>query len=381
MSVRGVFALPYRLGRYAWRAWRDARPAARKHGVSPWRIIREQVALKRQTQLRPDEYYMFGLDDPNMPWEDKLSYISDAGRRMWYIMTPPKYHGLYRNKLLFKRFFGGLGFPVAPLYGVYDPACGRTADGAPLRNAEDIAAWMKSTSVRCPVFKPTESAEGRMVYVMKGRAPQNDNAFLSIDGETYTPERLAETLGDPRLLRQAYPDEPIQRTFLVEKRLLPHPAVVSLTASETLCCARLVTLLAADGDVKIWATYFKVTPGNANADNPETGVVREGYFYHEHDPTPHDFHPDTGVKFRGARLPDWKEAVELVRRAALAVPPARTIGWDVAFTPDGPYLVEGNAAWGVRSVQFVWRKGLNYGAFKEVYESRKETGYANIVKY
>ena len=56
MLATGILALPYRIVRYAWRAWRDARPAARKHGISPWRIVREQVALKRKTGLRPDEY-------------------------------------------------------------------------------------------------------------------------------------------------------------------------------------------------------------------------------------------------------------------------------------------------------------------------------------
>ena len=295
---------PYKLARYALRTWRDARPVARKRNVSVLHIVREQVALKRQTELRPDEYYLFGLDDPDMPWEDKLSYISDAGRRMWYIMTPPKFHGIYRNKLLFKRFFQGLGLPVAELYGVYDPDWGETVSGQPLRTAEDIDAWMQSTDVQAPVFKPTESAEGKMIYVMTGRAPDNDAAFQSIDGAIYTPDRIVQTLNDPQLLASAYPDEPIQKTFLVEARLHSHPKVTEITTSETLCCVRLVTLVTNSGEAKIWSTYFKITPQNTGADNteegsrtifayvdPDTGVLGDGYFYYDHDPTPYRAHP------------------------------------------------------------------------------------------
>jgi Sugar-transfer associated ATP-grasp len=394
MNVTGPLLLPYRLARYAVRAWRDARPAARRHNISTWRIMREQIALKRLTELRPDEYYLFGLDDPNIPWEDKLSYISDAGRRMWYIMTPPKYHGIYRNKLLFKRFFQNLGLPTAEHYGIYDPEWGETVSGEPLRTADDIAAWMAATNVREPVFKPTESAEGKMIYVMTGRAADDEAAFQSIDGETYTPQRLVQTLGDPQLLANAYPDEPIQQTFLVEARLQSHPKVTEITTSQTLCCTRLVTLITDSGEIKICGTYFKITPQDMGADNvaedsrtlfvyvdPETGVLGEGRFYYLHDPTPYRTHPDTGVPFYGVQLPDFAEALALVRKAAMAVPMARTIGWDVAFTTDGPVLVEGNAAWGVRSVQYASQKGLNRGDFKDVYNSQLRQGYASIVKY
>jgi len=384
MLVNRIPALAYRLGRYAWRAWHDARPAARNHGISPWRIVREQVALKRKTGLRPDEYYMFGLDDPAIPFEEKLAYISDEGRKMWYVMTPRRYHCIYRNKLIFKHVFGSMGFPVAKLYALYDPLSGHTVEGAPLRTAEDIAGWMEACDADEVVFKPVESAEGRMVFVMAGRKPGDRRAFLHVDGEEYSPERIVRELNDPAALAVAYPDTPVQRTFLVEERLHPHPEIAALTGSGTLCCVRLVTLVTLSGAVEIIATYFKVQPAAMSADNSEdtrdtlfatfdseTGRLGAGYFYYRHDPTPYTRHPNGGQEFLGRELPHWREAVALAKRAAAAFPLARTIGWDIAMTDNGPYLIEGNAAWGVRSVQFVWRRGLATPRFMEVYRHQQ----------
>ena len=56
--------------------------------------------------------------------------------------------------------------------------------------------------------------------------------------------------------------------------------------------------------------------------------------------------PGTSVRIAGARLPDWQAARELVLRAGPAFLPVRTIGWDIAFTPDGPVALEANTRWG-----------------------------------
>ena len=371
------------MARYAWRTWRDARPAARKWNISVWRIIKEQVALKYRNELRPDEYFRYGLDDPNMPWEEKLTFVgSDFGRKLWYIFTPARYHGYYRNKLAFKHLFRSMGFPVAKFYGVYDPQWGHTADGAPLRNADDIAAWMKTSGVEEAVFKPTESAEGQMIFVMAGRKPDNPQAFISLDGQEYTPERIIEELNDPDRLALAFPDAPVQRTFLVEQRLHPHPEIVEMTSSATLCCLRLVTLVTSRGDIDIIGSYFRLQPSSSGADNseeegtalylsvdPETGRLGEGVLFYGADPTKrYKRHPDGGSVATGRTLPMYKEALDLARKAAQAVPMARTIGWDLAMTPQGVYLVEGNACYGIIGKQTIGRTGLATPAFRETYQ-------------
>lgn len=53
-------------------------------------------------------------------------------------------------------------------------------------------------------------------------------------------------------------------------------------------------------------------------------------------------HPDTGITFRGYQLPMVDEAIAFAKEAAMVVPQIRHIGWDIAITPDGPAMIEGN---------------------------------------
>lgn len=53
-------------------------------------------------------------------------------------------------------------------------------------------------------------------------------------------------------------------------------------------------------------------------------------------------HPYSNTPLIGYRVPFMKEAVEMVKKAALEVPQMRYVGWDVAITPNGPAIIEGN---------------------------------------
>lgn len=58
-----------------------------------------------------------------------------------------------------------------------------------------------------------------------------------------------------------------------------------------------------------------------------------------------DIHPDTGVVFSEFRVPFFQEAVKMACDAHRFFYGVRTIGWDVAITPNGPVIIEGNDNW------------------------------------
>ena len=54
-------------------------------------------------------------------------------------------------------------------------------------------------------------------------------------------------------------------------------------------------------------------------------------------------HPNSGEKLVGFKTPLFSEAKEMALQAALVVPQIRYVGWDVAVTPNGPAIIEGNS--------------------------------------
>lgn len=89
--------------------------------------------------------------------------------RLWSLLAPERYRCLYDNKLVFNRFFGSLGFPLAKVYGVYDPVHGFTTDGRRLRYVSDLRNWLRASGIREFVFKPVEGTQGHNVLVFSGR--------------------------------------------------------------------------------------------------------------------------------------------------------------------------------------------------------------------
>lgn len=74
--------------------------------------------------------------------------------------------------------------------------------------------------------------------------------------------------------------------------------------------------------------------------DPETGkicsVATDDYF------NVYEEHPTTHIPFMGYQLPMVQEAVAFAKEAAKVVPEICHVGWDVAITPDGPVIIEGN---------------------------------------
>lgn len=62
-------------------------------------------------------------------------------------------------------------------------------------------------------------------------------------------------------------------------------------------------------------------------------------------------HPNTGVVFKDYQLPYWNEVIEVVKLMHSYLKDIKSIGWDVAITPNGPVLIEGNDNWEIGGPQ------------------------------
>ncbi len=73
------------------------------------------------------------------------------------------------------------------------------------------------------------------------------------------------------------------------------------------------------------------------------GVDKFGQFYERH--------PDTDIVIKGAQIPKWDELCALVDELARVVPTVKYVGWDLALTPTGWVMIEGNSHGGFTGSQ------------------------------
>ena len=137
--------------------------------------------------------------------------------------------------------------------------------------------------------------------------------------------------------------------FELEELIIQHPAV-SAIYPEAINTVRTVTINK-DGEVHVICAYFRIGNNGKHVDNFNsggmvapvdeiTGIVKDRAI--DKQKNLYEVHPYTGTPIKGFQFPDWDKALAMVRKAATEVPQMGYIGWDVAFSVNGPLLIEGN---------------------------------------
>lgn len=164
--------------------------------------------------------------------------------------------------------------------------------------------------------------------------------------------------------------------LVVQQRVAIHPRLADL-ALNALPTVRVVTILDEAGRPEVVSATFRfASVAEAAVDNMkaggliaavdlETGALGpacKGYGGEDH-----ALHPVTGAPIVGRVLPGWAEVTALAQRAhADAFADYVLIGWDIAMTPEGPILIEGNGKPGVLMPQRAARRGLGEGRYGQL---------------
>lgn len=155
-----------------------------------------------------------------------------------------------------------------------------------------------------------------------------------------------EAPADPQALRDSLMARGL---YLVEEGIVQHPQM-DLLCPSSINTIRVVTLVV-DGVAKHLYSLVRMGLGDSPVDNISSGgmytwVDGDGTLrypcFHDKTASYVEVHPKTGMRVVGFVIPLYREVVDLCLRAALVEPRVGYVGWDVAVTPDGPVLVEGN---------------------------------------
>jgi hypothetical protein len=140
---------------------------------------------------------------------------------------------------------------------------------------------------------------------------------------------------------------------LVEEVLEQHEDLARLHP-KSLNTLRVVTFLDPSGEVHRLAGVLKIGNGgfvdNFSNGGMYTMLDANGRALHaalDEDGRAFETHPLTGVAITGFQVPMYSEVIDLVDRLARRMPDMPYIGWDIAITPTGPVVIEGNHNTGV----------------------------------
>ncbi len=160
--------------------------------------------------------------------------------------------------------------------------------------------------------------------------------------------------------------------FIAEGLIKSHPALSALNP-DSVNTARLITYY--DGEnMFVYKPFMKIGQKGSFVDNGGAGGIftainaEKGYFESngiDEKGRRYDTHPYTGVTFEGFQLPDWEQALALGRKICDKIPGFRFIGWDLAYTEEGKWIiVEGNSI-----TQFLGQQSTrNLGAKRHLIE-------------
>lgn len=145
-------------------------------------------------------------------------------------------------------------------------------------------------------------------------------------------------------------------SYIIQKVIVQHDELNKINPS-CVNTIRIITVRGKSGEPHVFAHMLRLGV-NSDHDNRATGgigvgITEDGSLMK--DGMGHHFrvtkHPVTGFVFEGYKLPYWDEIKQLVIKAHSLIPDVVSIGWDVAITPTGPVLIEGNDNWEITGPQ------------------------------
>ena len=340
-----------------------ARGVQREAGVA----VRDQVSdfrfFHRVIGISPMEFHRYRLWDRSRPIEARLAFLSHTEqRRIEFAINPPLAVAALNDKAAAALRLAQAGIRVPHTLGHLELSPNAAND----RQLADVTTSLQLLLEHAPpsgiVLKPNRGQGGYRVLVYRHATRTH---LTSLDGSVVPVEELA------KLLLQSSTGR-----WNVESRLLTHSSLLRF-APLAIPSMRVLTFRSPTGELLLGPASLKLPLGTSGVDNFGSGNLassvdlltgRVGAAVTLDGERQIVAHPTTGEPLGTLLLPDLAEALALVRAAANELAELPLLGWDVAFSSDGPVILEGNAWAGVDILQMPRDAGLVRGRFAELLE-------------
>ena len=252
------------------------------------------------------DYLMFGFYDMNGRQRD--TYLTRVrNKKIMDLMNDPAFSDEFDDKLRFNKTFAAY--------------LGRKTLNGETATEEELAEFLRGQEAIFAKINHGDCGRGvEKLYVKDFDSPADMLAYIREHG------------------------------LVVLEHVLPQHEDMARLHPSSVNTMRILTDLV-DGQVHIAYITVKMGRGNGVCDNsgqggilcrvdPQSGKIvspaTDDYF------NVYEKHPDTGIVLQGYQLPMVDRAVAMAKEAALVFPQVGHVGWDMAITPTGPAIIEGN---------------------------------------
>jgi hypothetical protein len=296
----------------------------------------------------PGEYYAYALWRPDRRTNIDNYLYSKEGTRLFRLLNRPLQPNPIDDKLAFHDLCKARALPTPAVLAAFAP------------NAKLLDFESGRPPAHDLFVKPCIGlgGSGSELFRWHGRF------FQSIRSGHLRPEEL----GDYLQTRARAED----RTLLVQPALSNHPKL-GVDANGALATARLVTGISLDGDVVPLFAYISFGhPSQIVAHGPVALIdITSGQLLSAPQYLPGERVSNIDIGWDHAcTLPHWEVLLGYAKVAHQACSYFVFIGWDAAFTEDGPMLLEGNANWCADVYQSLLGKPLGHTKFASILAER-----------
>jgi hypothetical protein len=310
-----------------------------------WAAIRHNIL--------PTEYFAYGLWQPDRRMNvDNYLYTNEC-TRVFKVLNRPSQPNPIDDKLTFHEMCRAHAIPTPTVLALFTPSTTPVAFESGGSPKQDLFVKASTGSSRAERFQ------------------WRGTGFESNRGLMLRPKELGNYLAERARTENL--------TLLVQPVLSNHPDL-RIQSDGPLAAVRLVTGRSMDGEVAAIFSiiYFgqaseitshsncvaliDIANGRLLHAPPENWPGVSMYRYHQFDCND------------ACTLPDWEAALQYVKIAHQACPNFIFVGWDVALTPQGPMILEGNTNWDAAAYQTLRGKPLGYTKFADILAERLPPG-------
>lgn len=154
--------------------------------------------------------------------------------------------------------------------------------------------------------------------------------------------------------------------FLLEELVVQSEEMARFNTS-SVNTIRCMTMVMKDGTVEVPYCFMRTGRDGSFVDNggaggiiigvdEKTGVVNTDGF--DEYKNVYITHPDTKIKFKGSKIPKWKEMLDICKSIAKDVQGMGFLSWDMAYTSKGWVVIEVNGIGQLIGPQIVMQRGI-----------------------